>query len=145
MYWCHTAGTACCSLGRLVSTGSHSSDGASRDEEHSGSHSVWAGWPALQIGGIGIDTLCLNVLKFNCHCNLILLVLWGVSVGSYRILLWSCRLKALLGAHGCRWFCFTQWSKRLGRSSAYCLSELPCQTHIVWFHLEEMGLICGAM
>lgn len=74
MLWCHSAGTACLSLGRLVSTGSRGSDGASTDEEHSGSGSVWEGWPALQIGGIGIDTLCVNVLKLNCNCNLILLV-----------------------------------------------------------------------
>lgn len=39
--------------------------------------------PALQIGGIGVDTLRLNVLKFNCNCNLSLLVWWGVSSGSY--------------------------------------------------------------
>lgn len=70
MLWCHAAGTACPSLGRLVS---HGCDGASMDEEHSGSCSVSGGWPAVQIGGIGIDTLCLNVLKFNCTCNLILL------------------------------------------------------------------------
>lgn len=100
MLWCHAAGTACLSLGRLVSTGSHGSDGASRDEEHSGSHSVSGGWPALQTGRIRIDALCLNVLKFNCNCNSISLVWWGVSIRSYSILLWSCRLKALLGAAG---------------------------------------------
>lgn len=101
--------------------------------------------PAVQVGGIAIDTLCLNVLKFNYNCNLILLVWWSVSIGSYRLLLWSCRLEALLGVHGAAGFALLSGAKRSARSSAYCLSELPCQTHIVLFHFEERGLIYGTM
>lgn len=101
--------------------------------------------PAVQMGGIGIDTLCLNVLKFNCNCNLILLVWWGVSIVSYQLLLWSCRLGALLGAHDAAGFALLSGAKRSARSSAYCWSELPCQTHVVLFHFEETGLVCGTL
>lgn len=43
---CHAPGAVCISLGRLVDThGVMAVTGASTDEERSGSHSVWGGWP----------------------------------------------------------------------------------------------------
>lgn len=135
MLWCHAAGTACLSLGRLVSTGSHGCGGASMDKEHSGSLSMWGSWPALQRGGIGIDTLCLNVLKFNCNCNLILLVWWSVSIRSYRILLWSCRLKALLGAHGADGFALLSgargWPGAMPTACLNCPAKLTLSCSIL--------------
>ena len=63
-------------------------------------------------------------------------VWWGVSIGSYQILLLI--LKAgNSGAHGAAGFAVLDGAKRLAGISAAYLSELPCRIHVVLFYFEE--------